>query len=49
MTAVLERLESTAAEAGRLTECRRQLALYWLLRTPGETRRDQAKRMLALL
>jgi hypothetical protein len=49
MTAVLERLELTAAEVGRLTECRRLLALYWLLRTRGETRRDQAKRMLALL
>lgn len=49
MTAVLERLEMTADEAGRLTECRRLLALYWLLRTHGETQVDQAMRMLALL
>ncbi|MBT2233382.1 phosphotransferase family protein [Nonomuraea sp. NEAU-A123] len=49
MTAVLERLEMTADEAGRLTECRRLLALFWLLRTRGETQADQANRMLALL
>jgi hypothetical protein len=49
MTAVLERLDLTAEEAGKLTECRRLLALYWLLRTRGDTRADQAKRMSALL
>jgi aminoglycoside phosphotransferase (APT) family kinase protein len=49
MTAVLERFELTADEAARLTECRRLLALYWLLRARGETRAAQSKRMLALL
>ncbi|MGP3955809.1 phosphotransferase family protein [Nonomuraea sp. 3N208] len=49
MTAVLERFELTADEAARLTECRRLLALYWLLRTRGETKSAQAERMLALL
>ncbi|MEU7861162.1 phosphotransferase [Nonomuraea sp. NPDC049141] len=49
MTAVLERLEMTADEADRLIECRRLLALFWLLRTRGETQIDQASRMLALL
>lgn len=49
LTGVLERLELTAEEAGRLTECRRLLALYWLLRTRGKPQRAQAKRMLALL
>ncbi len=49
MTAVLERLELTAHEAPRFTECRRFLALHWLLRTSGETKTAQAGRMLALL
>jgi aminoglycoside phosphotransferase (APT) family kinase protein len=49
MTAVLERFELTADEAARLTECRRLLALYWLLRTRAETKAAQAERMLALL
>ncbi|QFY07284.1 phosphotransferase [Nonomuraea phyllanthi] len=49
MTAVLERLELTAEETARLTECRRLMAMYWLLRTKGEVRSEQAVRMLALL
>ncbi|MEV6155884.1 aminoglycoside phosphotransferase family protein [Nonomuraea sp. NPDC052129] len=49
MTAVLERFGLTADEAARLMECRRLLALYWLLRTRGETKAAQAERMLALL
>ncbi len=49
MTAVLEKLELTAEEAARLTECRRLLTLYWLLRTRGDTQAAQARRMLALL
>ncbi|MFC5834575.1 phosphotransferase family protein [Nonomuraea insulae] len=49
LTAVLERLGPAAGEGGRLTECRRLLALYWLLRIRGETRAGQAERMLALL
>ncbi|MEV4890645.1 hypothetical protein AB0K48_14755 [Nonomuraea sp. NPDC055795] len=43
---MLDRLELTAGEAARLTECRRLLALFWLLRTRAEA---QAERMLALL
>ncbi|MFI9559746.1 phosphotransferase family protein [Nonomuraea endophytica] len=46
MDAVLERLELTAEEAARLTECRRLLALFWLLRTRAAA---PAERMLALL
>ncbi|WP_283133200.1 phosphotransferase family protein [Rhizohabitans arisaemae] len=49
MTAVLARLELTVDEAARLTECRRLLALYWLVRTRGETQVQQAERMSALL
>lgn len=49
MTAVLERFELTVHEAARLTECRRLLALYWLLRTRGEIKTAQAGRLLALL
>lgn len=49
MTAVLERFGLTADEAARLTECRRLLALFWLLRTRGETKTAQAERMQALL
>lgn len=49
MTAVLEKLDLTADEAARLTECRRLLALYWLLRSTGETKAAQARRMLTLL
>ncbi|MEV0345547.1 aminoglycoside phosphotransferase family protein [Nonomuraea sp. NPDC050680] len=49
MTAVLERFGLTADEAARLTECRRLLALYWLLRTREETQSAQAERVLALL
>ncbi|MFI7634275.1 phosphotransferase family protein [Nonomuraea sp. NPDC049400] len=49
MTAVLERLELTAGEAARLTECRRLMALFWLLRVRKEIRSAQADRMLALL
>ncbi|MEQ4724989.1 phosphotransferase [Nonomuraea sp. B19D2] len=49
MTAVLERLELTAEEAARLTECRRLMALFWLLRARKEIRSAQADRMLALL
>ncbi|WP_433439973.1 phosphotransferase family protein [Nonomuraea sp. CA-141351] len=49
MTAVLERLELTAEEAARLTECRRLLALFWLLRVREDIRSEQADRMLALL
>ncbi|MBB5075738.1 phosphotransferase family protein [Nonomuraea endophytica] len=46
MGAVLERLELTAEETARLTECRRLLALFWLLRTRAAA---PAERMLALL
>ncbi|MFB9250536.1 phosphotransferase family protein [Sphaerisporangium melleum] len=49
MNAVLERFELTADEAGRLIQCRRLLALYWLLRTRGRDQCDQANRMLTLL
>ncbi|MEV1171950.1 phosphotransferase [Nonomuraea sp. NPDC049784] len=49
MTAVLERLELTTEEAARLTECRRLMALFWLLRAREEIRSEQADRMLALL
>ncbi|WP_214326525.1 phosphotransferase family protein [Nonomuraea sediminis] len=49
MTAVLEKLELTADEAARFTECRRLLALYWLLRSSGETKAAQTRRMLTLL
>jgi phosphotransferase family enzyme len=49
LTAVLERLGPDAEEGGRLIECRRLLAMYWLLRVRGDTRAGQAERMLALL
>ncbi len=49
MTAVLERFDLAPGEVGRLTQCRRLLALYWLLRTQGQSQCDQASRMLALL
>ncbi|MEV0232282.1 phosphotransferase [Nonomuraea sp. NPDC050786] len=49
MTAVLERLELTAEESARLTECRRLIALFWLLRVREEIRSEQADRMLDLL
>ncbi|MFD9941363.1 phosphotransferase family protein [Nonomuraea sp. NPDC059023] len=46
MDGVLDRLELTAGEAARLIECRRLLALFWLLRTRAEA---PARRMLSLL
>ncbi|WP_431929732.1 phosphotransferase family protein [Nonomuraea jabiensis] len=49
LTAVLDRFELTAEEAARLTECRRLLALFWLLRCRPEIRPAQADRMLGLL
>jgi hypothetical protein len=49
LTAVLDRFELTAEEAARFTECRRLLALFWLLRCRQEIRPAQADRMLALL
>ena len=60
MADVLERFELDSAEAGRLMDCRRLLALFWLLRirpsvgaAQDRTRRDaeasQSKRLLGLL
>lgn len=60
MAHVLERFELDSAEVGRLMDCRRLLALFWLLRvrpgvgaTEDRTRRDaqvsQARRLLGLL
>ncbi|MFC7381146.1 aminoglycoside phosphotransferase family protein [Sphaerisporangium rhizosphaerae] len=49
LTAVLGRFELGGSEAARLTDCRRLLRLYWLLRSHGQPRDDQASRLLALL
>ncbi|WP_218001940.1 phosphotransferase family protein [Microtetraspora malaysiensis] len=44
MTRVLERFELSAAELRRFRECRRLLALYWLLRIPAHSQRRPGDR-----
>ncbi|WP_433413883.1 phosphotransferase [Microtetraspora malaysiensis] len=44
MTRVLDRFELSAAELRRFRECRRLLALYWLLRIPAHSQRQPGDR-----